>query len=128
MNDFDMVVDRSSTTAVVHLLGELDLRTAPLLQAQLLSLAEDGVVDIAVDMSELYFIDSSGLQALVAGLKRLRKDGGQVSLRSPRPNTLRVLEIIGLISLFRVEGAGGTGAANGSGTAVPLTNVGLRHP
>ena len=123
MNDFDMVVDRSCTTAVVQLLGELDLHTAPLLQAQLLSLAEDGVVGIAVDMTELDFIDSSGQQALVEGRKRLREEGGQVSLRSPKPSTLRVLEITGLTSLFRVEGADGAGAANGSGTAVPVTNI-----
>ena len=57
---------------------------------------------LVIDVSGLEFIDSCGLHQLVLALKRQGEVGGEVVLRSPRPNTLRVLEMVGLTQAFRV--------------------------
>ena len=112
MTPFDMFVVKSGRTAMVQLCGELDLSTAPRLDELFASLADEGVLDVTVDLADLDFIDSSGLQVLVVGLKRLREQGGDLGLRSPRPSTRRVLEITGLTSLLRREAIEGPGSIN----------------
>ena len=80
---------------------ELDLQNATSGSAQPTKLVAHerftGVgVEVAAEVSELAatqtdvaFIDSSGLQVLIAGLKRLRAQGGDLGLRSPTPSARR---------------------------------------
>ena len=87
----------------VRLLGELDMSTAPQLREELLRLASDGATLVTVDLSELAFVDSTGLSVLITALKRLRQQGGEMALRSPTPGTRRVLEITGLTEVFPIS-------------------------
>ena len=87
----------------VRLLGELDMSTAPQLRDELLRLVSDGATMVTVDLSQLAFVDSTGLSVLITGLKRLRQQGGDLALRSPTPGTLRVLEITGLTEVFPIS-------------------------
>lgn len=96
--------------AMVQVRGELDPSTAPRLSEELMSLCDEGALDVTVALAELDFIDSSGLQALVAGLKRLRAQGGNLELRAPKPSSLKVFEITGLTSASRLEATEGAGS------------------
>ena len=87
----------------LHLLGELDLSTAPQLRDELQRLANNGATQITLDLSELDFVDSTGLSVLITALKRLRQQGGEMALRSPTPGTRRVLEITGLTEVFAIS-------------------------
>jgi len=48
------------------------------------------------------FLDSTGLGVLVGGLKRLRTNGGDLSLVCTQPRILKVFEITGLTSVFSI--------------------------
>ncbi len=48
---------------------------------------------IVVDLSETEFIDSSGLGALIAGLKIARKAGGDLCIAAPTQQVCTVLEL-----------------------------------
>ena len=87
----------------VRLLGELDMATAPQLRDELLRLATNGATQVTVDLSQLGFVDSTGLSVLITGLKRLREKGGDLALRAPQPGTRRVLEITGLTEVFSIS-------------------------
>jgi anti-sigma B factor antagonist len=87
----------------VHLLGELDLSTAPQLRDELLRLSANGAMQVTVDLSSLAFVDSTGLSVLISSLKRLRQKGGDLALRSPTPGTRKVLEITGLTQVFSIS-------------------------
>lgn len=87
----------------VRLVGELDMSTASMLREHLLGLAADGGAQVTVDLSELAFVDSTGLSVLITGLKRLRQQGGDMALRAPSPATRRVLEITGLTEVFAIS-------------------------
>ena len=58
---------------------------------------------LVVDLSGLTFIDSTGLHELVVALKRQRARGGEIVLRAPSAQTMRVLEIVGLDQLFTIR-------------------------
>lgn len=85
----------------LRLVGELDIGTAGYLRSALAEVAGQGAT-IVLDLSGLGFVDSSGLHELVVAVKRQRAAGGDIVLRHPSPQTLRVLEIVGLTQLFVV--------------------------
>ena len=84
-------------------MGELDLSTAPQLRDELLRLADAGAPQVTIDLSELGFIDSTGLSVIVTAMKRLRQQGGEMALRSPTPSTRKVLEITGLTEVISIS-------------------------
>lgn len=73
---------------LVALAGELDCETSPQL-ADALTQASDSGRPIVVDLTELQFIDSSGLHVLMSGV-----DGTERILVCPHGNVHRVLEIV----------------------------------
>lgn len=101
--ELKVVVSGGEGQYEVRLAGELDMSTAPQLREELLRLASEGAAQVTLDMTDLAFVDSTGLSVLITGLKRFRQDGGDMALRSPSPGTLRVLEITGLTEVFSIS-------------------------
>jgi anti-anti-sigma factor len=86
----------------VHVVGEVDLCTAPLLEEALVR-ELDGASELLLDLSEVSFIDSSGLHAIVSAAKAARASGGMLAVGSPLPaQARRVIEITGLEALLHV--------------------------
>ena len=80
--------------------GEVDVYTAPMLREQIRELAARGAVHLIADLSQVDFLDSTGLGVLVGGLKRLREDGGSLALVITTPRILRIFQITGLTKAF----------------------------
>jgi anti-anti-sigma factor len=78
---------------VVALSGELDVSTAQGLAEQLIG--EPGSL-VVVDLSQLTFVDSSGLGAIHAARRKMIECGGNLVLCRPNPMVSLVLEITGL--------------------------------
>ena len=88
----------------VSLAGELDPATAPELEARLTALAADpAVTSVVIDLSQISFLDSSGLRVLVAANQDLRARSADLVLRGPSANVRRVLQVTGLSDLITVE-------------------------
>ncbi len=92
-----MLADRDAT--ILLLRGELDLGSAPVLE-QALREAEDGRGRLVVDLSELSFIDSTGIHLLLKA--HLRTDG-RLSLRPGPPEVQRVLAVTKVADRFHFE-------------------------
>ena len=86
-------------TCHVIVCGELDMVGAPALEATLRALPA-GATDVRLDLSQLSFIDSAGLKALLTGHELM---GGRLTLKNPQPQLLRVLQITGLDEHFTVS-------------------------
>jgi anti-sigma B factor antagonist len=84
--------------------GEIDVATAQGLRSELAAVPS-GTRKLVVDLSEVTFLDSTGLGVLVATLKRLQDgaDDSRVALVVTRPQTVRVLEVTGLARVFSVH-------------------------
>lgn len=79
---------------IVALRGELDLVTAEGLTDALVEIAGSTLV---VDLSDLTFMDSSGIGALVVARRRIMSSGqGELVLARPGANVRKVLDIVGL--------------------------------
>lgn len=93
MNGFGIDVQQRDGCAVLSVSGEVDLATAPQLRQQLVDLVTDGHRRIVVDLSGTDFLDSTGLGALVAGLKRLRAHDGEMRVVCTTPRVRKVFEL-----------------------------------
>jgi len=83
--------------------GEIDVYSAPELREKLLELSHGDHTTAVVDLSDVSFVDSTGLGVLVSGLKRFREAGGDLPLVVTQPQILKVLEITGLSTVFAVH-------------------------
>jgi anti-sigma B factor antagonist len=82
---------------VVSVRGELDLYTAPQLREAVLGLDAGSPPHVAVDLSDVGFIDSSGLGAIIACLKHVREQDGELALVTPEASPLtKLLALTGL--------------------------------
>jgi anti-anti-sigma factor len=95
----NITVNDQGGVTVVHLGGRLDLLSAADIKRQLVQLVAQGQRRLIVDLNQVAFIDSSGLGALIGGIKAARQVGGD--LRIARPNE-QVRVILDLTTLHRV--------------------------
>jgi anti-sigma B factor antagonist len=93
------VMDDGTRIVAVH--GELDMGTAPEL-ARTLDLALEGGAAVVIDLTDCSFLDSSALTVLVAAHNRLNGNG-QLSLASPQPHVLKVLQMTRLDKVLGVQ-------------------------
>jgi anti-anti-sigma factor len=88
-----------------RLCGELDVASYDVAEAALAPLFE-ARGDVTIDVSELEFVDSSGIRLFIK-LRQALGDRGELILRSPMPHVARVIEIAGLQELgVRLEHPG----------------------
>ncbi len=101
--NFDIKTEKLREDAyVISLSGEVDLYTAPEFKQQLLEVVGQGGKEVVVDFSDTTFIDSTTLGVLVGGVKRLRPNGGQLSLVCSDRNITKIFEITGLDKVFPI--------------------------
>jgi anti-sigma B factor antagonist len=78
------------------LAGELDIATAPDLEAMIHSLCADGAGEIVLDIGQVSFVDSSGLRAILSAKSVCDEHGCQLVLTEPHEPVGRLFELTGL--------------------------------
>lgn len=96
-----MQLDRSEAAQALVLTatGRLNLTAAPRLKAGVDAAVADGHHRVVLDLSAVEFIDSSGLGAIVGGLKSARQAGGDLRITGA---TEQVRTVLGLTNLDRI--------------------------
>jgi anti-anti-sigma factor len=89
----------ASAVLVVAATGEVDLDTAPLLQAALVDAVDRGVT-VCCDLSGVTFFGAAGITALLTAHERAAEAGSLLTVRGAHGITRRVLEITGVELLF----------------------------
>jgi anti-sigma B factor antagonist len=87
---------------VVSVEGEVDVYTAPQLREQLIQLIDQGYHRVVVDLSQVEFLDSTGLGVLVGGLRRSRGRDGDLALVCTEPRIMKVFQVTGLTKVFTI--------------------------
>lgn len=87
---------------LVSLAGECDLNTSRELRDVLTSEVSRGAQRLILDLSELGFMDSAGMQVLMSTHALLNIRDGALTLVSPQPVVARILELTGADQLIPV--------------------------
>jgi anti-anti-sigma factor len=91
---FAVEAQRRDGVAIVQPRGELDLVTVEMLRAALDDI--EGTERLVLDLRGLSFMDSTGLQLLVALHQRAQRDGLHLTLVAPTAPVDRAVELCGL--------------------------------
>jgi anti-sigma B factor antagonist len=86
--------DNGATVVRPH--GRLNMVTAASLKEVVTDAVAEGSISFVIDLSAVEFMDSSGLGALVSGLKTARRAGGDLRIASATEQVGMVLKLTNL--------------------------------
>jgi anti-anti-sigma factor len=95
-------IEQMGDASVVHLSGEVDLNVSPTLRTELKDLAATKVPLIVIEMSNVPYIDSSGVATLVECLQRVSRYKGSLRLCNLTNRARGVFEISRLDTVFSI--------------------------
>jgi anti-sigma B factor antagonist len=101
-DEFVTSLDRDGGRATVLLRGEVDVLTVDQVRGALAEALQTGPREIVVDLTELVFIDSTGLGALISGFQRARDAGIRFRLAKASPGVRQVLQLSGLLEVVEL--------------------------
>ncbi len=96
--------DESQKNWNINIKGEIDIYNSTQLKEKLNSLIQDNPADLHIDCINLDYIDSTGLGALVAVLKKAKQFNFNVTLSNLKPNVAKLFKITNLNKVFIIEG------------------------
>ena len=83
--------------------GEVDLASSPDLDTAIIAAIESGSSSLVIDLTDVSFMDSSGLGVIVRGLKRCREADKDLDLVITNERVLKVFGITGLDQVIPIH-------------------------
>lgn len=83
--------------------GEVDLATSPDLDVAIIAAIDAGAASVVIDLSDVSFMDSSGLGVIVRALKRCREAENDLDLVITNERVLKVFGITGLDQVIPIH-------------------------
>ena len=96
-------VREEGNTRVVYLNGEVDVYTASKLKEKIIPLAEESNKTLIVDLSDVNYIDSTGLGIFIGALKCTDKSGSSLKITGVNSRVQRLFEITGLSEVIEID-------------------------
>jgi anti-sigma B factor antagonist len=87
---------------LIQPVGRMDSVTAATFRAEVRKLVDTGATWLVLDLSEVSFLDSAGLGAILSGLRLVREAGGDLRLARPSPQASAVLKLTSLSKVLPV--------------------------
>ena len=89
---------------IARLDGEIDHHTAKDIREKIDSQIENSdCKTLVIDFSDVSFMDSSGIGLIMGRYKLMKQRQGEVKIKNPSPNTVRVLKLAGMDRLAKIE-------------------------
>jgi anti-sigma B factor antagonist len=96
-------VKEAESKLAVKVSGEIDAYTAPQLREKLFPMSEKEGVKMVVDLSEVNYMDSTGLGVFVGVFKNVRAHNGEFKIVGLSERLQRLFEITGLADIIDIN-------------------------
>ena len=96
------ITSRKNRSKVVPLKGEIDLHVSPTVTAALTEVIDQKPERFVVDLSEVSYIDSAGLAALIQAMQKVEGYGGKFMLSGLQETVRSIFEISRLDQVFQI--------------------------
>ena len=97
----DIKFNESKFADTVAVTGSVDAMTASVLTDFMLLKIGEGHHNLIVDLSQVEFMSSAGLRALLAALKECRNKGGDLRIAGAQPGVEKVLKMSGFTNILK---------------------------
>ena len=91
----EIEIDNRGEFTILRPSGDLDVYTVGSLRDALGKMIEEGTPKVVVELDGVPFMDSSGLGALMGGVRRMRESGGDLAIACTREQHLKLFTITG---------------------------------
>jgi anti-sigma B factor antagonist len=96
------MVQKNNKGHVLPLEGEIDLHVSPRISASLDAMIDEKPKQVVIDLTNVTYIDSSGLAVLIEGMQNVEAYGGKFSLVGLHAKVRPIFEIARLDQVFRI--------------------------
>jgi len=96
------MTETQNGTVVFAVRGCLDIATTPSVKGALVEATGEGKRDVIVDLTNLEFLDSTGLSALIGAQRRSQEHGASIRVVVREGPIQRLFNITGLVRVFAV--------------------------
>ncbi|WP_419882738.1 anti-sigma factor antagonist [Peribacillus sp. B-H-3] len=96
-------VQDSNSQVEVQVKGEIDAYTAPKLRESLFPLSEQNQISLVIDLSEVSYMDSTGLGVFVGLFKSVKAHDGKFRLIGLSERLRRLFDITGLADIIDIK-------------------------
>jgi len=101
----EISVDHSEEGALVRLQGRLGIDSSPDLRERLLGILQGQTLKaVTVDLTEVSYIDASGIATLLEAFKVARNRQTRLCFKGLQSRVVRLFEVTGLLALFEANG------------------------
>ncbi len=90
---FSCSISRANGRAAIDIIGEIDRTSAGQFRNQLLNLAKEHPVSIAIDMKHVALPDEAGVAVLVEAWRFAQEHGIELAVTSPSPAVTRTFDV-----------------------------------
>ena len=99
----EVEIESNGDKSLLRVTGEIDLNSSPSLRKTILKAVEKARNEFAVDLSEVPYMDSSGVATLVEALKLCDKKEINFIISEPSHSVLKVLQLSRLDQVFTIR-------------------------
>jgi anti-sigma B factor antagonist len=111
--DLEIAVSKRYDSRIVRLRGRLNINSSPALRDRLMALLqEQSPKAVIVDLSDVSYIDSSGLATLIEGLGVARMRQATLCVQGLQGRLLQLFQATRLLSLFEKNGCKGASSVS----------------
>jgi anti-anti-sigma factor len=96
--------EHSGDTTVIALRGKLDIASERCLVQALQRAWAISCIELVIDLSELEFIDATGMKVLLGAREHMLEHGGRLVLIPGPPSVQRMFQLTGTLDLFGFGG------------------------
>ena len=96
-------IDKNEQYSILRLQEEkLDSPLSPALKSEFVTLNAEGIKNIIIDLTEVKYVDSSGLSALLVGNRIYNEDGGIFILSALNDHVMKLIKISQLNNVLNI--------------------------
>lgn len=97
----EIQISNAAGVCIVAVTGSIDALTAGDLTSSLSAQVGNGQKNLVLDLSQVDFMSSAGLRAILAALKECRQVGGDLRIAAAQPGVNKVLNMSGFTSILK---------------------------
>lgn len=101
-SNLQVTKELSGDVLTVHLNGDLNIKTSPILENELTK-SIVGVKKLILDFTSVEYISSAGLRVLLAMEKNMRRQQGSMTLVHVNPAIKEIIRLAGFLQVMHIE-------------------------
>ncbi len=98
----EITSEKVNDILIIKIQGRVDTQVINNFESEITRVVKDGNIKLAVDLSEMDYINSSGLRAFLVTAKRIKKSGGKLVLFGLKPNVQEIFKMTGFSNIIAV--------------------------